>query len=198
MFFSYLVLAFWPLMILPTMTHHLFEQVYEYEKTVIALDNGAIVLGRNDRSTFNYIEKTNLWLGRLEKIHHPVHAAVVAGWASAEVIATDQALELLMSKTLATALVSAQLLWRNSLETSIKEINKLSNLVRVGERNLLVPIKKKICSFCAMSNQLEIQASMAKTRFRVEGGMRAKGLVVELFNNLRDQEKKWDFRFHEK
>jgi len=197
MSFSVLVIALCPLFLIPLWTHHLFQRVYSLEKSFIALDNGAIILGRRDRENFNLIEKANMFMANLEKLHHPVHAAVASGVATPAVIAQDKLLEALILATHKKSLVSAQLLWTKSFLESTRAIQKMDETIESKVRRMKVPVVSKTCPVCFLSNRVDVISSEVTTHLQVENKIRKVDVLVEPFIKFNLGRKEWEYKFKE-
>lgn len=175
-------------------THSLFNTFYEIEKSIISMDNGAIVLGRNDRKLFDFLENTNTFLNGLEKVHHPLHAMVTAGGANPAIVAQDKAIELILHQTLQGAVFLANSIWSKGKLEAWSEIIKLAQNVLVESRSPVVPIVKNRCPICWLDNHITIKEKEAETRFRILGYPALKGVTVKLFQNQRINKSKWEYR----
>jgi hypothetical protein len=167
------------------------------EKSFIALDNGAIILGRRDRENFNLIEKINTFMANLEKLHHPVHALVVSGVATPALIAQDKLLESLILVNHKSSLVSAQVLWTKSLLESTRAIQKMDEAIESRVRRMTVPVVSKICPICYLSNRVDIVASEAVSYLQVKNKIRKVDILVEPFVRKNLGRKEWEYKFKE-
>ena len=195
MFISFLVLAMLPLMMAPIMTHELFGHVYDFEKTIIGMDNGAIILGRADRKTFNFLEKTNLLLSSLEKFHHPIHAVVVGGLASPSTVAQDKAIELMIERVVTGSLAMAQTMWKKSEFEFFSEVRRHTSLVEVSQRSPSLPVKKKRCVLCSQIYSFEIRRGDSQTVINSKGVPNIKPMIIDLFQKKSEGSKKWEYQF---
>src|SRR5689334_1639388 len=101
-----------PLFLLPLSTHHIYEQVYDRERAAIAVDNGAILMGREFRSLLNRWRWVETQVKRWEVIHHPVHlCASIPSPIQPACEAKDRALELALEGFLTGWEMHSALLW---------------------------------------------------------------------------------------
>ena len=195
MFISFLSLAMLPLMITPIMTHELFGHVYDFEKTIIGMDNGAIVLGRADRKTFNFLEKTNLLLESLERFHHPIHAVVLGGLASPSTVAQDKAIELFIERVVTGSMAIAQTMWKKSEFGFFNEVRRHTSLVELSQRSPTLPVRRKRCVFCGLIYAFEIKSRESQTVINSKEFPNIKPVIIDLFPKKSERNRKWEYQF---
>ena len=192
---SFLIISLSALFAVPLWTHSLYEDIFRTEKTMIGMDNGAIILGRGDRATLNFIEKANKFISGLEKIHHPLHALLISGVATPNVVSQDQMIESLIRTTLESTLLTSQSMW---LKTSLEVARYLADFtknVAMEQRSSLVPVDKRSCSICFLTHRLEVDTSKsASDLFSFEGRKKWR-MRVEIFQKNRGVQTAWDYHF---
>lgn len=148
-----------PLFISPVFILLIFQTVFQIEKNQIALDNAAIMMGRQDRDLFRIIENTNKLLKKIEKKHHYLHAcALISPDPRVRVICQtqDRAIELEMSLLIEKTRFQSQYLWFLSRSKGIAEANKLNVHIDSIKRETSAPIRFEECPFCHKKNHIFI------------------------------------------
>lgn len=93
MFISPFLILMTALVEWPLQTRQMFEALYQVHRTQIALDNGAIRLGRGERAYRKWVQRVNRKLEALELLHHGVHACARVPQTMAKCRPLDLALE---------------------------------------------------------------------------------------------------------
>ncbi len=168
-----------PLFLAPLWTHQIMNLSFLRQRTFLALDNAAILLGREDRLVFNFLLKSNRFIAGLEKIHHPIHAIVRAGGASPNLVAQDAALEIVINQSHKGAIVYSTGIWK------IAELKILTELRRMGtsllnlKRETKVPVVGVRCPICFLEARWEINSRNANTYLQVKKDSWMPGLWVK-------------------
>src|SRR5688500_15327370 len=90
---SLLILVSLPLLFSPLLTYRIYDKALSWERTQIAVDNAAIVIGKKDKELFNYLIASNRILHALEMAHHPLHFCARVPLTTAFCISEDLVLE---------------------------------------------------------------------------------------------------------
>lgn len=178
----------------PLWTHQLYLTSFNRQKTMIALDNAAIVLGRQDRMTLNFVEKANETIKLIELIHHPIHFAVVSGIASPQVVAQDVSLEATLKEIHFTSRRVADVKWASSLSSAIAEVGRLGTEVIQHQRGLTSPLIKKRCAICNLDTFWLVDANRTDSFLRVKSGDWISAVWVRLLKSLNKNKADWNYQ----
>lgn len=178
MSFSIFISVLIPFFLAPFWTHELFKDSFEGQKSIIALDNAAILIGKGDRDLFNFIKKTNSFVTGIEKIHHPVHLAIRMGAIEPKLKAQDLGLETLIREIHSNTAAISNIRWSKSSFTALSEFQRLGISGNILERATRVPIVGLECSVCHLFSKWEVNPTLLKTKIAVTNSKAAESLYV--------------------
>lgn len=182
-----------PLSLAPAMTWKIFCDVARQERSQIAVDNAAIVLGRADRDLFMDLSASNRILKQLDRIHHPLHVCARAASPGAMCVGHDLAIEreiMLMHQTIGK---TAEARWRSNLRVALMELEKLKiPLVSVSRKTF--PVHPKRCPVCGLNSAWEINVEQRPFVTHFSAGSPACLAVVRLEGICLTDNSRWNYR----
>lgn len=173
----------------PLLTHQLFSGSFERQKNKIALDNAAILLGRRDRSTFNFIARSNRVADFLETIHHPIHLAARSGLGSTQLMAQDLSLESAIRELHFSSQQFAKANWTGSLISANAEMHRLGSWLAQQRRSLVAPLIGKRCPVCHLEAYWIVDSSQTDSYLRAQSG----SLVTWLWIRMSQTQSNWNY-----
>ncbi len=178
----------------PVWTHELFNNSFLRQKTTIALDNAAIILGRQDRTTLNFLVKANRTVSLMEVIHHPIHLAVVMGIATPNLIAQDVSLERAISEIHKGAKTIANVNWARASLMANSELRRFGISVVQKQRAERAPLIEKNCPVCHLGSHWEIDHAIKDTFLRVGNRSWIPAIWIKLVGESLVNGKKWNYK----
>jgi hypothetical protein len=167
MSFSIFVAVITPFVLAPLWTHELFKGSFERQKAIIALDNAAILIGREDRDLFNFLKNTNSIVEGLEKIHHPIHLALRMGALDPKLKLQDIGLETLIREMHSEAEVISNVRWSKSPMVASSEFRRMQVAGQIIQRANKVPVVEVKCSLCHLFVKWAPNLQLLKTHLEV-------------------------------
>lgn len=149
------VLSVWSAMIINVHSH-----TESWQRSQIALDNAATVIGQDDRAIFNRLRDFNKIMDGLVIAHHTAHVCAMnpfSGWACAS---ADRALEAFIPKFNKLSHKMANVAWLASSLHGLLEMAKLNTYPLNIERAKQVPIHAEICVY-GFETYLEVDTDQA-------------------------------------
>lgn len=147
----------------------LFKDSLRWRTNQIALDNTAIHMGREDRSTLNEILGVNRLLKVLEANHHAFHACAKIPATKAKCFLPDKALEVSIRNILNAAEKAAKAKWKLNDLRGEAQLLKLQIPTRTNLTRSPLKLERKRCVFCRMDNQLVVANRNFDTRLAAQG-----------------------------
>jgi hypothetical protein len=167
MSFSIFVAVITPFVLAPLWTHELFKGSFERQKAIIALDNAAILIGREDRDLFNFLKNTNSIVEGIEKIHHPIHLALRMGALDPKLKLQDIGLETLIREMHSEAEVISNVRWSKSPMVAFSEFRRMQVAGQIIQRANKVPVVEVKCSLCHLFVKWVPNLQLLKTHIEV-------------------------------
>ena len=167
MSFSIFVAVIIPFVLAPLWTHELFKGSFERQKAIIALDNAAILIGREDRDLFEFLKNTNSIVEGLEKIHHPIHLALRMGALDPKLKLQDIGLETLIRELHSEAEVVSKVRLSKSPLVAFSEFRRMQVAGQIIQRAKKVPVFEVKCSLCHLWVKWEPIPELLKTQIEV-------------------------------
>lgn len=161
----------------PLVSHRLFENLFDWERDQISVDNGAIVAGGLQVGAMRILARAQKQLDRLERAHHPVHLAARAAPLTAPVKVLDRSLEFAIATLVRTASAAAWVCWKRAALEGTRAVLTLAKTgsIRTPPR---FPVRPKRCSICRLQNGWSVDRSASRRStasvFRTGGVRRAR------------------------
>ena len=145
-----------PLLGAPLLTARAYRAAEDWQRGQIALDNGAITVGRADRETLKAVEAANQLLRALELVHHGLHACARVPQTAAVCRPKDLAMEAKIVATHTLAGQAAQVSWSAALPRALAEMGRLKVMPKNIRRGARAPIESHRCPLCRLSNRWDV------------------------------------------
>jgi hypothetical protein len=180
------------LLIAPLQSQNIFRDAFDWERRQVELDNLAIELGRADKALFNFVEKQNVFMARLDTAHHALHAcARVPGPQMVTCQAKDKAIEMVLRRTMDFTWQKASHDWMHNGKTTQYRYGRLFEKNTEMARDLKVPLVVRRCAVCYLPTRLDVASPPSRTYTEMDPrdprGIRVR---VELFKR---EQGKWEY-----
>ncbi|MBY0371542.1 hypothetical protein K2X33_12710 [bacterium] len=124
-----------------------FTELYNWERSLIALDNAAVVLGRAERSVLGDLAKANRELQHRDLAHHPWHACARVPATAAKCLPVDRTAEQALSAVWHRHWAQAVARWRQAEgEARLQTVGAPGKVD--WSRSALPPVRPRRCSQC--------------------------------------------------
>lgn len=150
MFFSYWIAMMIPILMGPFHSHRTYARVFERERTRIAIDNGAILVGEADRGWLTWLERENAQLQAWDAAHHPSHFCKFSPVppTAAACLSADKFWEAAILARHARARAEVQLRWSLASARARRELTRLAVNNGIVGRATVPALRAKRCPIC--------------------------------------------------
>lgn len=161
------------------LTQSSFRQLWLRERTQVAVDNAAIVLGRAVEEMLHSMEETNSELRILDIEHHELHFCARNIFTALECFPMDKAMEVEISLLSSSANVELSLLWQKAASKANMEASLLRNLIEVV-RLPVPPIHLVKCLICGSPHHFSFDQKRAITWIHaISAGNSSEGVKIQ-------------------
>ncbi len=150
MFFSYWIAMLIPILLGPMQSHRLYARIFEKERTRIALDNGAVVVGEADRGWLEWLASENAALRAWDAAHHPWHLCKLSllPQQAATCLAADRLWEGAILTRHARVRAEIQLRWSLASARARTELSRLAVQEPGLSRAAMPELRPRRCGVC--------------------------------------------------
>ncbi len=169
------ILSAWTAMIINIHSH-----AEAWQRTQIALDNAATVIGQMDKVLFNKIQFYNATTRLAEIGHHSVHWCKDIPYLSAYCKPADEGLEFSINTARYVRLTSSRIDWYRNLAAGLREMGKLDSIPISIERESSLPVHTEKCNYCGLETFIEIDDGKAPVKTLIKSIPKTKIEIVKV------------------
>lgn len=138
-----------PLFLSPIWSGRLIQVALKSERAQIAVDNAAILAGRRDRETLNFLARRNVQLRKLDAAHHAAHLCAYGPGANTACVAADRAAEAAIQALRMETIRNAEIQWFAASRAAQAEFHRVDDgRAFQSDRPLALRLDGVTCSVC--------------------------------------------------